>query len=319
MAGGAIWLGLRSRLAETTYAASLLFVILLLESFFDWWWDLLPKYVFFLLVGAVAIGFLLRAAGAPRPPAAGRPVIRRGHVVAIVLVLAVQRGRADRGRADRREPPHAVLWLTERELPVLAPEKESSLLVELRWAAAARREALFDDRAARPGIRLHRARVERQGGAHSGRRPAGPRGVGGARVRGGSLGAVTGRALSGAGIGAREPAVPRRRRPGPRRAAPASPGWRARASSCRSTSEPLIRTDEKSGTRRLGVLVLWEPARRVMVPASLRSAMDTFAEAKPRRQDDERERPAAPRYRARLRLGSRDLPRLEAVEPEPAR
>ena len=58
MAGGAIWLGLRSRLAETTYAASLLFVILLLESFFDWWWDLLPKYVFFLLVGAVAIGFL---------------------------------------------------------------------------------------------------------------------------------------------------------------------------------------------------------------------------------------------------------------------
>jgi len=58
VAGGAIWLGMRSRLAETTYAASLLFVILLLESFFDWWWDVLPKYVFFLLVGAVAIGFL---------------------------------------------------------------------------------------------------------------------------------------------------------------------------------------------------------------------------------------------------------------------
>jgi len=58
VAGGAIWLGLRFRLPETSYAASLLFVSLLIMSFFEWWWEVLPKYIFFLLIGAVAIGFL---------------------------------------------------------------------------------------------------------------------------------------------------------------------------------------------------------------------------------------------------------------------
>ena len=59
VAASAIWLGLRSRWPETTYAASVFLVALLLNKFTDWWWDLLPKYVFFLIVGAVAIGFLL--------------------------------------------------------------------------------------------------------------------------------------------------------------------------------------------------------------------------------------------------------------------
>jgi hypothetical protein len=59
VATAAVWLGLRARWPETTYAASVFLVALLLNKFTDWWWNLLPKYVFFLLVGAVAIGFLV--------------------------------------------------------------------------------------------------------------------------------------------------------------------------------------------------------------------------------------------------------------------
>lgn len=59
VASAAVWLGLRARWPETTYAASVFLVALLLNKFTDWWWNLLPKYAFFLIVGTVAIGFLV--------------------------------------------------------------------------------------------------------------------------------------------------------------------------------------------------------------------------------------------------------------------
>ena len=35
------------------------FVIFLYTKFFDWWWNLLPKYLFFLILGLTAVLFLL--------------------------------------------------------------------------------------------------------------------------------------------------------------------------------------------------------------------------------------------------------------------
>jgi hypothetical protein len=35
------------------------FVILLYSKLFDWWWDLMPKYLFFLILGLIAVGLLL--------------------------------------------------------------------------------------------------------------------------------------------------------------------------------------------------------------------------------------------------------------------
>ena len=31
------------------------FVIFIYTKFFDWWWDVMPKYLFFLVLGLVAI------------------------------------------------------------------------------------------------------------------------------------------------------------------------------------------------------------------------------------------------------------------------
>ena len=58
-AGAAIWVGIRRHWPEVTYLGSTFFVVLLLFKFFDWWWDWLPRYLFFLIVGLVAIGFLV--------------------------------------------------------------------------------------------------------------------------------------------------------------------------------------------------------------------------------------------------------------------
>ncbi len=35
------------------------FVIFLYTKFYDWWWDLLPKYLFFLILGLTAVLVLL--------------------------------------------------------------------------------------------------------------------------------------------------------------------------------------------------------------------------------------------------------------------
>jgi uncharacterized membrane protein len=43
----------------TTNLASTFFVLYLYTKLFDWWWDWLPKYLFFLLLGLIAIGLLL--------------------------------------------------------------------------------------------------------------------------------------------------------------------------------------------------------------------------------------------------------------------
>lgn len=58
-AGVAIWIGIRHRLKEVTNVGCTFFVIYLYTKFFDWWWDWMPKYVFFFILGSIAVALLI--------------------------------------------------------------------------------------------------------------------------------------------------------------------------------------------------------------------------------------------------------------------
>lgn len=59
LAAAAVALGIRRGLSEVTHTGLTFFLIFLLTKFFDWWWDVLPKYLFFLLLGLLAVLALL--------------------------------------------------------------------------------------------------------------------------------------------------------------------------------------------------------------------------------------------------------------------
>lgn len=64
----AIWIGARRCWPEVVNTGVAFFVIFLYTKFFDWWWLIMPKYLFFLVLGLTAILLLvglrrLRAAG----------------------------------------------------------------------------------------------------------------------------------------------------------------------------------------------------------------------------------------------------------------
>ena len=55
----AIYIGIRKNLSEVTNTGNIFFVIFLYTKFFDWWWELMPKYLFFLLIGLSAVLILI--------------------------------------------------------------------------------------------------------------------------------------------------------------------------------------------------------------------------------------------------------------------
>ena len=55
----AIWFGMRRSWPEVVNTGMVFFVIFLYTKFFDWWWEIMPKYLFFLVVGLTAILFLV--------------------------------------------------------------------------------------------------------------------------------------------------------------------------------------------------------------------------------------------------------------------
>jgi uncharacterized membrane protein len=59
LGAAAAWLGVRHRWRETSVLGTLFLVVLLYVKFFDWWWDWMPKWLFFLVLGGVAVGILL--------------------------------------------------------------------------------------------------------------------------------------------------------------------------------------------------------------------------------------------------------------------
>ena len=56
--GVAVWIGVRRNWNEVINGATLFFVIFLFLRLVDWWWDSMPTYLFFLLIGAIAIGLV---------------------------------------------------------------------------------------------------------------------------------------------------------------------------------------------------------------------------------------------------------------------
>ncbi len=55
----AIWIGARRQWPEVVNTGMTLFVIFLYTKFFDWWWEIMPKYLFFLVLGLAAILFIV--------------------------------------------------------------------------------------------------------------------------------------------------------------------------------------------------------------------------------------------------------------------
>ena len=54
-----IWLGIRKHWRDAVNTGNTFFVIYLYTKFFDWWWEIMPKYLFFFVVGLTAILFLV--------------------------------------------------------------------------------------------------------------------------------------------------------------------------------------------------------------------------------------------------------------------
>ena len=54
-----IWLGIRRDWSEVSLIGQLSFLLFLFIKMVDWWWDVLPKYLFFLILGLTAILALL--------------------------------------------------------------------------------------------------------------------------------------------------------------------------------------------------------------------------------------------------------------------
>jgi len=55
----AVWYGVRRHWPEVMNTGITFFLIFLYTKFFDWWWEIMPKYLFFLVLGLTAVLFLL--------------------------------------------------------------------------------------------------------------------------------------------------------------------------------------------------------------------------------------------------------------------
>jgi len=55
----AIWLGIRKGYKDVVNTGTTLFVIFLYTKFYDWWWEIMPKYLFFMVIGLSALLFIM--------------------------------------------------------------------------------------------------------------------------------------------------------------------------------------------------------------------------------------------------------------------
>lgn len=58
LSASAIGIGIKRHWSEVVNTGNTFFVIFLYTKFFDWWWEIIPKYLFFLLIGLTAVLFL---------------------------------------------------------------------------------------------------------------------------------------------------------------------------------------------------------------------------------------------------------------------
>ena len=57
-AGSTIWLGIRHQLMGIVNLGSAFFALYLFDRLVSWWWDWMPRYLFFFIVGLIAVGLL---------------------------------------------------------------------------------------------------------------------------------------------------------------------------------------------------------------------------------------------------------------------
>ena len=55
VSAGLIWLGIRQQWPDTINTGNAFFVLFLYTKFFDWWWDIMPKYLFFLVIALTSL------------------------------------------------------------------------------------------------------------------------------------------------------------------------------------------------------------------------------------------------------------------------
>ncbi len=55
----AVWFGIRQRWPEVANTASGFLVLFIYAKCFDWWWDAMPRYLFFLMLGGLAVGAMV--------------------------------------------------------------------------------------------------------------------------------------------------------------------------------------------------------------------------------------------------------------------
>jgi hypothetical protein len=58
VSGVAVWIGIRRNWTGMVNTGTAFFAVFLFFRLIDWWWDWMPKYIFFLLIGTVAIGLV---------------------------------------------------------------------------------------------------------------------------------------------------------------------------------------------------------------------------------------------------------------------
>lgn len=59
LSAAAVWWGIRKHWKDTINTGNAFFVVFLFTKFFDWWWEIMPKYLFFFVIGFTAVLFLL--------------------------------------------------------------------------------------------------------------------------------------------------------------------------------------------------------------------------------------------------------------------
>jgi uncharacterized membrane protein len=59
LGAGAVWLGIRRGWGEVVQTAAGFLVIFVFAKCFDWWWAWMPRYLFFLLLGGLALAVLV--------------------------------------------------------------------------------------------------------------------------------------------------------------------------------------------------------------------------------------------------------------------
>ena len=72
VAGLAIWTGVRQGWNEVTYTGVTAFTILLYIKAMDWWWDWMPRWLFFLALGGIAVAVMLVLKRLKAHPGVGR-------------------------------------------------------------------------------------------------------------------------------------------------------------------------------------------------------------------------------------------------------